>query len=124
MNLGDTIAVDFDGVLHAYTSGWTGPEPLDGPVPGAVQFIQRLLAAGYDVEVFSARIADEPDAVGHIERWLARHGFPPLTVSCTKGAHYIAFIDDRAVPFRGDFDETFASLDALLAAPKWWLDSA
>lgn len=115
-----TIAVDFDGVLHSYTSGWNGYDPTDGPVDGALDFVHGLIASGYDVEVFSAR-ADCSDGHAGITRWLEEHGFPPLTVSCEKGMHYVAFVDDRAVGFRGDFAATRESLDALMAHPKWWV---
>lgn len=35
-----TICVDFDGCLHAYTSGWQGAEVVsDPPVPGAIDWL-------------------------------------------------------------------------------------
>lgn len=54
MSLG-TIVLDFDGVIHSYTSGWKGPRVIpDPPVPGAIEF---LLEAGvcYDIAVSSSR---------------------------------------------------------------------
>lgn len=53
------IALDFDGVLHAYTSGWTGPIPFDPPVPGAINFCEQLVMEGYDVSIFSTRVHPE-----------------------------------------------------------------
>lgn len=79
--------------------------------------------------MFSARIAGLPPheqvrVTQAVQAWLDEHGFPPLEVTCEKGSHYVAFVDDRAVGFRGDFTATRESLDQLMAHPKWWvLDS-
>lgn len=49
------LCLDFDGVLHSYTSGWKGAREIpDLPVPGAIKF---LLAARtqFDVAILSSR---------------------------------------------------------------------
>ena len=34
------LCVDFDGVIHSYSSGWKGARTIpDSPVPGAIQFL-------------------------------------------------------------------------------------
>lgn len=51
-----TIAVDFDGVIHAYTSGWKGPRVIpDGPVEGAIDFLLESLSHGYTIAIYSSR---------------------------------------------------------------------
>jgi hypothetical protein len=38
------LSLDFDGVIHSYTSGWKGADVIaDPPVPGAFQFIGEAL---------------------------------------------------------------------------------
>ena len=49
------VALDFDGVLHSYASGWTGAIPLDPPVPGAQEFCGALIQRGYKIVIFSTR---------------------------------------------------------------------
>lgn len=114
-----TIAVDFDGVLHPYTKGWVGETPDDeAPVAGALDAI-KTLAETHDVVVFSTRCGS-----GHGLRetwqWLDKHGFAAFVkdVSCTKpGA--LAYIDDRAVPFNGDWSEALASTRELVKRGPW-----
>lgn len=97
---GRYVALDFDGVLHSYTSGWTGYTPADPPVPGALVFVDTLINAGARPVVLTSR-ADSPEGLAATERYLAEHGFPALPVTCEKiGA--VAYVDDRAVPFRQD----------------------
>jgi hypothetical protein len=49
------LSLDFDGVIHSYTSGWKGPRVIpDPPVPGALEFIVRALDC-FDVQIYSSR---------------------------------------------------------------------
>ena len=92
--MSNAVAVDFDGVLHDFSAGWTGYEPEGGPLPGAQQFIADLIAAGFQPFIHTAR-ADDEHAIGLIELWMERWGFPRLRVLWKPIA--IAYIDDRAV---------------------------
>jgi hypothetical protein len=68
-----TICLDFDGVVHAYTSGWKGASIIpDGPVPGAISMIMKYLDAGFIVAIYSSR---SKSLFGRraMRRWLARH---------------------------------------------------
>lgn len=49
------LSLDFDGVIHSYTSGWMGPRTIpDMPVPGALAFIVVALDH-FEVAIFSSR---------------------------------------------------------------------
>jgi hypothetical protein len=93
------VCVDLNGVLDSYT-GWKHPDHWDPPRPGARDFLEALHARGFDVVVFTTR-----HPVG-VRRWLREHGLYDLVdaVTSRKPAAHV-FIDDRAVCFRGDFDE-------------------
>lgn len=50
------LSIDFDGVIHSYSSGWKGAHVIpDDPVPGAIEALHRYLDAGYVVAIFSSR---------------------------------------------------------------------
>lgn len=54
-----TIVLDFDGVIHSYTSGWQGADKAaDPPVPGAREFLITALEH-YQVAVLSSRTHQE-----------------------------------------------------------------
>lgn len=91
------VLVDFDGVLHSYVQGWTGPEPTDPPSPGALEFVRELVDAGLDVIVFTTRAAT-PQGMDATVRWLAEHGFPELNVTYQK-LPAVCTVDDRAVRY-------------------------
>ena len=94
-----TIAIDFDGVLHAYSQGWQDGSIYDPPVPGAVEAVTKLQDAGYHIVVFSTR-ADTPTGQADISGWLHEQGFrwEEITVTDRK-LPAIAYIDDRGVRF-------------------------
>jgi hypothetical protein len=113
--LSRTVAVDFDATLHPYTDGWVGSTPADeAPILGARDFLANLkITHGYHVVVFSTRANHDEGKVG-IENWLIRYGLDRYVdnVTCNKPPAF-AYVDDRAVPFQGDWIATMAGVIAL-----------
>lgn len=114
-----TVCLDFDGVLHSYVSGWTGPEPTDPPVPGSQDMVRWLQAEGYEVVVSSVR-ADDPAGEEGIRIWLTENGFPEIDVTSEKPSA-ILYVDDNGYRFEGDFAALRAFLEAE-PAPSTWVD--
>lgn len=94
------IGVDLDGTFAQYDH-WRGVAHIGAPVPLMAARVKRWLAEGREVKIFTARVACDPserdEVIGHIHRWLAKHGFPLLEVTCCKDFDMIALWDDRAV---------------------------
>lgn len=104
-----TLSIDFDGVLHDYRDGWTGYEPKGEPIPGALEFVQRVTNEGHEVIVSSCRAYTQIGRIG-IQEWLQRHGFPRLDVTCEK-PHATWYLDDRSIRFEGCFETAWAMMD-------------
>ncbi len=100
-----TVALDFDGVIHSYTSGWTGPKPIDPPVEGALEFLRLLKRAGWNVIIFTTR-ASTPDGWGETKSWLAKYNMMEYVdeITWTKPKASL-YVDDRGHRFMGDFEE-------------------
>jgi hypothetical protein len=122
------ICIDFDGVIHAYTSGWQGAANIpDPPVPGAIDALLSYLDAGFEVAIFSSRSKNLRGRWA-MKRWLARairdHWLQggrsqiyDVEVECWGDAAGICrrfswpwfkpaaliTLDDRAVTFMGDW---------------------
>lgn len=116
----DTIAIDFDGVLHSYISARQGPGAMqDPPMPGAMEFIAAVLDAGYAVVVFSTRAATNETREA-MRRYLVRHGLAAERAQ----AVYITnlkpkaqlYIDDRGYRFTGAWP-TLEELRLLCSLP-------
>ncbi|MAF81175.1 hypothetical protein CL628_04145 [bacterium] len=108
-----TFAIDFDGVIHAYSRGWQASGDIyDKPIPGAREAMANLVSQGFQVAILTARLNpkfdDAPEQKKKIITWLAENEF-------AEGVHYhevtnnkpsaIAYIDDRAVRFT-NWDQT------------------
>lgn len=103
------ILVDFDGVLYPWEPIMSEPDP----VPGAVEAMRRLKAAGYYLVIFTSRLSkrwlaesgySESNQRDHIERLLKRDGIPYDELSAEKYPAE-AYIDDRAFRFRDNWLE-------------------
>lgn len=114
-----TIAIDFDGTLHPYTAGWTGLTPEhEPPTKGAAEAI-AMLAQTHDIVIFSSRCT-HPGGVAGVWAWLREYGLERYVkdVTCQKPAA-LAYIDDRAVPFTGDWSEAVLATKALVRRGPW-----
>lgn len=125
------ICVDFDGVIHSYTSGWKGVSVIpDPPVSGAIEWLISHLPEpdsfgmsfyqGPIVQIYSSR---SKSWFGRraMKKWLIAHGLPReyiddglLKFPTKKPAAFLT-IDDRAICFNGKFPST----EEMMAFKPW-----
>lgn len=99
------ICVDFDGVIHSYTSGWKGADVItDSPVVGAFEWLENLISEGLEVCIYSSRSGQE-GGIDAMKLWFDKHGFVNLHKLKFPSQKPPAFmtVDDRAFCFRGRF---------------------
>lgn len=104
------LCLDFDGVIHSYTSGWKGAREIpDPPVPGALDFISEAMLEGWDVVIHSSR-ARYFGGISAMRAWLQKHSgnqwdtmgpsFCDVKFARWKPPAVVT-IDDRAMRFDG-----------------------
>jgi hypothetical protein len=111
------LCVDFDGVVHSYTSGWKGASVIpDAPVPGALRWLWQATDF-FDVQIYSSRSKEESglramrrwmqihatDELGHDHPMSNEHPAYPISFTHEKPAAFLT-IDDRAICFDGDWE--------------------
>lgn len=101
------LLVDFDGVIHSYTSGWSGADNVDDPpVEGAYRFLKEAIKY-FDVQIYSSRTRQQ-GGVRAMQEWMLEHFkdeslvFGDLSFPQQKPAAFLT-IDDRCVCFNGTF---------------------
>lgn len=103
-----TVCVDFNGVLDTYT-GWRGGE-MYPPREGVGDFLFRLMQAGYRVVILTTM--DEE----RVWLWLRTYEIDGMVDEVTnEKPPAVAYVDDRAVCFRGDFEATLAEVQSFKA---------
>lgn len=94
-----TVAFDFDGVIHSYTSGWKGETMIpDPPVLGIREVIEDL-RKDYLIAIFSTR-AKTPQGQEAIAQYMIDHRIHFDVISAGKPIA-ICYVDDRAIHFDG-----------------------
>lgn len=111
------VLVDFDGVLHSYTSGWQGEATIsDPPVSGAIEWLTEMVRqyttrSGEDfdnirIAIYSSR-SKHKGGVEAMQEWLLANGLPAellrhILFPREKSAAFLT-LDDRAICFDGVF---------------------
>lgn len=128
------LCLDFDGVIHSYTSGWKRADVIpDPPVPGAADFI-IMAQHEFDVCIFSSRshqpggveamklyigrmlwdYYDDGDGLDIIQKAAVDEAIQSIKYPLNKPAAMIT-LDDRAVTFKG----IWPSIESLKAFKPW-----
>lgn len=129
------LCLDFDGVIHSYSSGWKGPRiASDPPVPGAMQFIDKFLVQYCDTPDSICALAEPGTWELHIfslrnrywggrktiKRYLVKYGLDPRYLEVikfpVKKSSAILTIDDRAMQFTG----TFPTMETITTFKPWY----
>lgn len=120
------LCLDFDGVIHSYSSGWQGAQVVaDDPVSGALAWIWHA-SKFWEIHIYSSR-SSQPGGIEAMKRWFRWQVESWLTVSTdliwrdsigecvalfmfelkfpqAKPSAFLT-IDDRAIQFRGNWSE-------------------
>jgi hypothetical protein len=121
------LCLDFDGVIHSYSSGWKGADVIpDPPVEGAMRFIWDA-TEHFRVAIFSSR-SNQPHGIYAMRKWLRRYFtefWAADRTTCddklaeiewpTEKPAAMITIDDRALTFDG----TWPSIETLKTFQPW-----
>jgi len=114
-----TVSIDFDGVIHSYTSGWQGVDVIpDPPVEiketkrkrqgvTSIEWLTELVNSNaIKVVIFSTRNFQD-GGISAMKKYLIDNGIPKDVLDKisfpTVKVPAILHIDDRAVQFTGNF---------------------
>ena len=103
-----TISIDFDGVLHSYSTPWQNASIIpDPPVPGALAALWHFISQpDFKVVIFSSRNHQE-GGIDAMRAWLRKHGLSAKDLAridfpLTKPSAHVS-IDDRSLRFNGEW---------------------
>lgn len=100
------IAIDFDGVLCDPQNVEPGFK-MGNPILGAQDSIRKLWAQGWYIIIFTVR----GGLPKHVEEWLKFFDIPFNEVTNIKPNDVAFFVDDHALRFEGQWDETLAAIE-------------
>lgn len=98
-NYKPTVAIDFDGVIHSYTSGWQGVGECSDPMVPGIDTAIADLRTDHKVIVVSSRAAT-PEGRIVIRDYLKKYNIEVDGIQSEKPPCIVS-IDDRAICFTG-----------------------
>jgi len=115
------LCMDFDGVIHSYTSGWAGAATIiDPPTPGALQFLAEMIKQDkYKIAIYSPR-SNQPGGILAMKDWFRKWFMlqdlymelvNDLDFPVVKPPAFVT-VDDRCICFDGDFYHLFDKIQA------------
>lgn len=121
------LCLDFDGVIHSYSSGWRGADVVPDPaVPGSVDFIKRAVEH-FTVAIFSSR-SHQSMGIEAMQFWLRCQFYKQMEAGDAdpilallqwplEKPPALITIDDRALTFSGEWADYDCA--ELLAFKPW-----
>jgi len=120
------LVLDFDGVIHSYTSGWKGAATVpDPPVPDAIAFLREAVKV-FRVAIYSSR-SGQLGGIEAMAEWLGLQVMlerlsddedlawaTAIEWPTEKPAAFVG-IDDRVLTFTGNWP----TIQELLAFKPW-----
>tara|TARA_Y100000389_G_C17389012_1_gene478744 strand:+ start:312 stop:698 length:387 start_codon:yes stop_codon:yes gene_type:complete len=114
-NESNTLAIDFDGVIHDHNLGFHDGTIYGNPIPGAIEAIKKL-SKKYKIVIFTCKANPKRPLINGktgselIWEWLKKHDLE----SCVKDVTYdkinaLYYIDDKAISFNS-WDNTLKHL--------------
>lgn len=108
-----TICIDFDGVIHAYSKGWHDGTIYDTPTMGVWGVLEKL-SQDYKIVVLTARARTIKQQL-EIKGWLSAYDLLQFVDAVTNiKPAAVAYIDDKAVSYTGNWNDTMRDLERLL----------
>jgi len=111
------LCLDFDGVIHSYSSPWVDAVTIsDPPVPGAIEFLQEAVNH-FRVAIYSTR-SNTTNGRAAMKEWLVGYSSRELVDSLewpTEKPPALVTIDDRALTFTG----VFPDIEMLMKFKPW-----
>lgn len=114
------VCVDLDGVLAEY-GGYYGPFDIGEPYPWAEELLVKIKNLGYEIVVFSTRGQCE------IWQWLETAKLKQYVNYVNVNPNFVQnnpgkpvanfYVDDRALRFNGNVDETITNI---MHVKEWW----
>jgi len=106
-----TVVLDFDGTICAFKFPDVGE-----PIPGVKEALEKIKEMGYRIVIHSVRTAsywnsgDEnfrpcQEHIKIIEEYMEKHHLPYDDIWLADKPIAIAYVDDRAVRFKGSWKE-------------------
>ena len=106
-----TVAVDFDGVIHPTGGSYLCPD--GDPLPGARDALEALSSRYSNIVIHTCRaLEDRPvNCVPYLWEWLEKHGMKEYVSEVTSIKPRAAFyIDDKAVRHEGCWETTLGTV--------------
>ena len=115
----NTLAIDFDGVIHKNSKGYYDGTIYDEPVEGSLEAIKKL-SKKHDIVIFTCKAKrDRPDVNGKtgvmlVDEWLEKHGIRDYVKRITsEKPRAQIYIDDRGYHFES-WEKTLVDVDERL----------